>query len=70
MRLKKFIKLSLLCLMILGIAFSLSNIFENTASAKMTEDLLTVYGDPGSGNIAWRCGGNGQGCYTVSPNTQ
>jgi hypothetical protein len=62
---KKMIKLGLACLIILGIAFSVSNVFQNDANAAMTEDKLTIYGDVESGNYAFKCGGDGRGCFTV-----
>ena len=64
---KKILKFSLICLIFLGLAFSVSNVVRKPAGAAMREDKLTIYGDIESGNIAWKCGGDGRGCFTVTP---
>ncbi len=62
---KKMIKLSLICLMVLGVAFSISNAFQKEAKASMTESQLSIYGTIESGNYDIDCSEDGRGCFTV-----
>lgn len=58
---KKFFKVILVLVMILGIAFTLSNFFPKKADAVMTEELLHEIGNPEEDDlyIYW-CEGPGQ----------
>lgn len=60
---KKIFKVILVFLMILGVAFTISNFVSKKANAVMTEELLDWYELPGG--YAYRCLPDGQGCYTV-----
>ena len=62
---KRIFKAFLVVLMILGIVISIYNFFPKKVDAKMVEELLHWYEIPG-GYVYW-CGGDGQGCYTVTP---
>ena len=63
---KKALKGILILFMILGIAFSISNIIPKTTNAAMKEELLHFF-DLGEHGYAFWCDGEGQGCYTVTP---
>ena len=65
---KKSFKVMLVLLMILGIAFSVSNFFLKTTNAVMTEEQLHFYWITG-GYCYW-CTPNGGGCYTVEAPAQ
>jgi hypothetical protein len=64
---KKMIKFGLVCLMIVGIAFSISNIFQSDVKAAMAETQLDIYGTIESGNYDIDCSEPGRGCFTVTP---
>jgi hypothetical protein len=64
---KKIFRLILVLVMILGIAFSISNFFPKKADAAMTEELLHEIGLPTDDLYIWWCEPGGQGCYTVTP---
>ena len=67
---KKILKVFLVLVMILGIAFSISNFFPKKADAYMVEELLHEIGNPEDDLYIWWCQGNGPGCYTVTPNPE
>lgn len=62
---KFFFKVILVVVMILGIAFTISNFSPKKADAKMTEELLII--EWIDGGYAYWCLDGGQGCYTVTP---
>ena len=64
---KNTLKVILVLVMILGIAFSISNFSPKKAEAKMTEELLKEVGKPTDDLYIWWCEPGGQGCYTVTP---
>ena len=61
---KKIFRVILVLVIVLGVAFSISNFFPKTADAVMTEELLHWF-DLGDDGYAYYCEGEGQGCYTV-----
>lgn len=63
---KFFFKVILVLVMIMGIAFSISNFFPKKANAAMKEELLHWF-DLGENGYAYYCEDEGQGCYTVTP---
>jgi hypothetical protein len=64
---KNSLKVILVLVMILGIAFSISNFFPKKADAIMIEELLKDIGNPEDDLYIWWCEPGGQGCYTVIP---
>jgi hypothetical protein len=64
---KKALKVILVLVMILGIAFSISNFFAKKADATMIEEQLHEIGKPTDDLYIWWCQDTGQGCYTVTP---
>ena len=64
---KKALKVILIFLMILGVAFSILNIIPSDANAAMKEEQLYFFWGPGPDDYVFFCKGEGQGCYTVTP---
>jgi len=67
---KKILKVFLVLVMILGIAFSITNFFPKKADAFMIEEQLHERGLPGDDLYIFWCEGAGQGCYTVYPDPE
>ena len=61
----KCIKVFMILVMILAVAFSIVTITTGTTQATMTEELLHEKGTPGEPGYEWWCDGVGQGCYTI-----
>ncbi len=68
---KKMLKFTLVCLMIVGVTFSLFNFTQNSVNAKdggggghWVDEQLYTSGDPDSPFFVWWCDGAGQGCHT------
>ena len=65
MMIKKIFKVLLVIVMILGIAFSISNFVPKKTEALMIEELLHEVGNPEDELYIYWCESSGQGCYTI-----